>query len=65
MALFEAEGRGWIHHCGRCYRGWDAEVPAEVPQAQRSGRLSESRRSDTSSMLLLEAMQRGRAQMPR
>jgi hypothetical protein len=66
LALFEAEGWGWTYHCWRCYQGWDAELPAELPQAQRSGRLPQSRRSDTPSVLLLqEAMQRGRARAPK
>jgi endoglucanase len=59
VALFEAEGWGWAYHCWRCYQGWDAEVPAGLPQAQRSGRLPEHRRADNPTVLLLrEAMSR-------
>jgi hypothetical protein len=59
LALFEAEGWGWTYHCWRCYQGWDAEVPASLPQAQRSGRLPEHRRADTpTAVLLREALSR-------
>ncbi len=62
LALFEAEGWGWTYHCWRCYQGWDAELPAELPPAQPAGRVPQSRRPDSPSVVLLqEAMQRGRA----
>ena len=54
MSLFEAEGWGWAYHCWRCYQGWDAEVPAEVPQAQRDGHLPGQRRPDTPALRALE-----------
>jgi aryl-phospho-beta-D-glucosidase BglC (GH1 family) len=59
IALFEAEGWGWAYHCWRCYQGWDAEVPASLPQAQRSGRLPEYRKADNpTAVLLREALSR-------
>jgi endoglucanase len=59
MALFEAEGWGWAYHCWRCWQGWDAEVPAGLPQAQPSGRLPEQRKADNPTVLLLrEALSR-------
>ena len=59
VALFEAEGWGWAYHCWRCYQGWDAELPASLPQAQRAGRLPEQRRADSPTLLLLrEALSR-------
>jgi endoglucanase len=59
VALFEAEGWGWTYHCWRCYQGWDAEVPASLPQAQRSGRLPEHRKADNpTAVLLREALSR-------
>ena len=59
VALFEAETWGWAYHCWRCYQGWDAEVPAGLAQAQRSGRLPEERRADNPTVMLLrEAMSR-------
>jgi endoglucanase len=61
IALFEAEGWGWAYHCWRCYQGWDAEVPQDVPQAQRAGYLPEQRRANSASVSLLKkAMQRNR-----
>jgi endoglucanase len=61
IALFEAERWGWAYHCWRCYQGWDAEVPAEVPQEQRSGHLPDQRRADAPSLLLLkQALQNNR-----
>jgi endoglucanase len=65
VALFEAEGWGWAYHCWRCYQGWDAEVPAGLPQAQRSGRLPEHRRADNPTVLLLrEALLRNSGAKP-
>jgi endoglucanase len=61
VALFEAEGWGWAYHCWRCYQGWDAEVPQDVPQAQRAGYLPDRRRADNPSVLVLKkALQRNR-----
>jgi endoglucanase len=61
LALFEAEGWGWAYHCWRCYQGWDAEVPQDVPQAQRAGHLPDERKANSPSVLLLKkAMQRNR-----
>ena len=54
LSLFEAEGWGWAYHCWRCYQGWDAEVPADVPREQRAGHLPEQRRTDSPSLLLLK-----------
>jgi hypothetical protein len=65
VALFEAERWGWTYHCWRCYQGWDAEVPPDVPQAQRSGRLPELRRADAPALRVLrQAMDHGRS-LPR
>lgn len=54
LALFAAEGWGWAYHCWRCYQGWDAEVPADVPQAQRNGHLPEHRQPGTPALRVLE-----------
>ena len=54
IQLFEREGWGWAYHCWRCYQGWDAEVPATVPQAQRDGHLPQHRRADSPTLLLLK-----------
>lgn len=57
LTLFEAQGWGWAYHCWRCYQGWDAEVPADVPRDQRSGFLPAHRRADNVTLQLLkEAM---------
>ena len=62
VSLFEAQRWGWAYHCWRCYQGWDAEVPADVPQEQRAGLLPAHRRSDNATVLLLkEAMRLNRA----
>jgi endoglucanase len=59
VAVFEAEGWGWAYHCWRCYQGWDAELPASLPQAQRTGRVPEQRRADNPTIMLLrEALSR-------
>jgi len=61
IALFEAEGWGWAYHCWRCYQGWDAEVPSEVPREQRNGYLPAQRRADSATLLLLKkAIERNR-----
>ena len=61
VSLFEAEGWGWAYHCWRCYQGWDAEVPPNVPREQRAGFLPEHRRADSPSLLLLKkSMERNR-----
>lgn len=61
VSLFEAERWGWAYHCWRCYQGWDAEVPAEVPREQRAGHLPAQRRADSPSLLLLKnALNRNR-----
>lgn len=66
VSLFEAEGWGWAYHCWRCYQGWDAEVPEDVPQAQRAGHLPEHRRADSPTLLLLKkSMERNRNSPPR
>ncbi len=58
VALFEAEGWGWAYHCWRCYQGWDAEVPQDVPKAQLEGLLPKHRRADSQTMfILLRALQ--------
>lgn len=54
IELFEREGWGWAYHCWRCYQGWDAEVPENVPQDQRDGHLPQHRRADSPSLLLLK-----------
>ena len=54
VSLFEAEGWGWAYHCWRCYQGWDAEVPPNVPREQRAGFLPEHRGSDNPTLLLLK-----------
>lgn len=65
IALFEAERWGWTYHCWRCYQGWDAEVPASLPQAQRSGRLPEHRKADNpTAVLLREALSRNARPVP-
>ncbi len=59
LTLFQAEGWGWAYHCWRCYEGWDAEIPEELPQGQGKGHLPEHRRPDSPTLLLLKrAMQR-------
>lgn len=61
VSLFEAEAWGWAYHCWRCYQGWDAEVPQDVPQAQHAGHLPEHRRADSPSVQVLKkAMGRNR-----
>jgi len=65
LALFEAESWGWTYHCWRCWQGWDAELPASLPQAQRLGRLPNQRQAYNPSMVLLrEALSRN-ARPPR
>jgi sugar phosphate isomerase/epimerase len=54
ISLFEAEGWGWAYHCWRCYQGWDAEVPQDIPKDQRAGYLPELRRTDSPSFVLLK-----------
>ena len=65
VALFEAEGWGWTYHCWRCYQGWDAEVPENVPQAQRVGHLPEHRRDDSPTFLLLKKAMQAQRRGPR
>jgi len=61
ISLFEAEGWGWAYHCWRCYQGWDAEVPQDVPKDQRAGYLPEHRHAHSPSVLVLKkAMERNR-----
>ena len=61
VALFEAEGWSWTYHCWRCYQGWDAEVPQQVPQAQRGGHLPQHRQADSPTIVLLkQALARNR-----
>lgn len=61
ISLFESEAWGWAYHCWRCYQGWDSEVDADVPQAQRSGYLPEHRRPESPSLhLLKKALERNR-----
>ena len=65
ISLFEADGWGWAYHCWRCYQGWDAEVPQDIPKDQREGFLPRERRADSPSILLLKqstARNRARAQ---
>jgi endoglucanase len=54
ISLFEAEGWGWAYHCWRCYQGWDAEVPENIPKEQSAGLLPEYRQADSPSLLLLK-----------
>ena len=54
ISLFEAEGWGWAYHCWRCYQGWDAEVPQDIPKGQRAGYLPEQRRTDSPTFVLLK-----------
>lgn len=54
VALFGAEGWGWAYHCWRCYQGWDAEVPQDVPQTQRDGHLPDQRRPNSASIVVLK-----------
>jgi endoglucanase len=66
IALFEAEGWGWAYHCWRCYQGWDAEVPQDMPKDQRDGLLIGQRRADSPSILLLkQSTERNRARAQR
>jgi endoglucanase len=65
ISLFDAEGWGWAYHCWRCYQGWDAEVPQDVPMEQADGLLPEYRRSDSPSLkLLTTAMESNRKSAP-
>jgi hypothetical protein len=68
LSLFEAEGWGWAYHCWRCYQGWDAEVPADIAQAQAAGLLPQHRKADSPTLLLLEKAMRRRpmaSELPR
>jgi endoglucanase len=61
VSLFEAQRWGWAYHCWRCYQGWDAEVPADLPREQREGRLPGYRRTDNATLqLLTKAMELNR-----
>jgi hypothetical protein len=61
VSLFDAEGWGWAYHCWRCYQGWDAEVPQDVPKERGNGFLPEHRRAGSPSLLILtKAMEKNR-----